>query len=90
MKRFSNILAIVNTHRNEASALQRAISLAKNNQASLTVASLLEEIPGDLHMSILVIDPEEVLEIAKEEELERLKEMVASVNQEEVTIEKKD
>lgn len=44
MKRFSNILAIVNTSRNDNSALQRAVSVMNSNLASLAAAEELERL----------------------------------------------
>ena len=37
MKRFKNILLIADSERQQDNALQRAITLAENNQADLTV-----------------------------------------------------
>jgi len=43
MKRFSNVLLVVNTNQIGFSALKQAVSIAKKNGASLTVASVLEK-----------------------------------------------
>jgi len=87
MKRFSNILAVVNTGRNDTSALQRAVSIARNNRAALTVASVLEELPGDLRMSILAVSAAEIRDIAITEELDRLTEFLTTVEEKGVPIE---
>jgi len=89
MKRFSNILAVVNTSRNDTSALQRAVSVMNNNLASLTVASVLEDLPADMWMTVLAVSPAEIRDIAAAEELERLEEYVTVVGGNEVLIEKK-
>jgi len=89
VKRFSNILAVVNTGRNDTSSLQRALSVMNNNLASLTVVSVLEELPADMWMTVLAVSPAEIHDIAAEEELERLEEFVTLVGGNEVLIEKK-
>ena len=88
MKRFSNILAVVNTSRNDTSALQRAVSVMNNNLASLTVVSVLDELPADMWMTVLAVSPAEIRDIAAAEELERLKKIVNVVVGNEVLIEK--
>jgi len=88
MKRFSNILAVVNTGRNDVSALRRAITLTNSNQASLTVVSFLEDLPADMWMSTVAVSIEEIRDIAAAEELDRLKELVSAVGGERATIEK--
>jgi nucleotide-binding universal stress UspA family protein len=45
MKRFKNILFVVDSELKGGDVFERAVSLAENNQASLTVVSILEEIP---------------------------------------------
>jgi nucleotide-binding universal stress UspA family protein len=88
MKRFSNILAVVNTSRNDNSALQRAVSVMNSNLASLTVASVVEELPADMWMIVLAVSPTEIRDIAAAEELERLEEFVTVVGGNEALIEK--
>jgi len=88
MKRFSNILAFVNTSRNDTSALQRAVSVMNNNLASLTVVSVLDELPADMWMTVLAVSPTEIRDIAAAEELERLEEFITVVGGNEVLIEK--
>ena len=88
MRRFSNILAVVNTGRNDTSALQRAVSVMNNNLASLTVVSVLEDLPADMWMTVLAVSPAEIRDIAAAEELERLDEFVSVVGGNEVLIEK--
>ena len=46
MKRFKNILFVVSPELKNTEALERAISLADNNQARLTVVSIAEKIPS--------------------------------------------
>ncbi len=46
MKRFKNILFVTNPELKDTEALERVISLADNNQARLTVVSIVEKIPA--------------------------------------------
>ncbi|MEE4218181.1 MAG: universal stress protein [Xanthomonadales bacterium] len=78
MKRFSNILAVVNTNRSGISALKQAASIARKNGASLTVASVLEELPGERWMGVLASSASDIETIAKEQELNRLTEYVSA------------
>ena len=45
MKRFKNILCIVNTDMQDTIAVEHAAKLAENNQASLTIVEVIDEIP---------------------------------------------
>lgn len=47
MKRFKNILCIVNTDTQDNVAMEHAVKLAEKNQASLTVVEVIDEIPPD-------------------------------------------
>lgn len=50
MKRFKDILCVVETGEACESALERAVALAENNQASLTVVDVVERIPTGIEM----------------------------------------
>lgn len=45
MKRFKNILFVAAPELKGGNAFERAVMLAENNQAQLTVVSIMEEIP---------------------------------------------
>jgi len=51
MKRFKNILCVVETEKACKPALERAVALAENNQASLTVIDVIERVTAGTHMS---------------------------------------
>ena len=57
MQRFKNILCVVNTDRNDMSTLERAVELAGNNQASLTVVEVIDEIPPDTKLFDRTLSP---------------------------------
>ncbi len=50
MKRFNDILCVVESGKNSGVALERAVSLAENNQASLTVVSVAERVVAGIGM----------------------------------------
>jgi nucleotide-binding universal stress UspA family protein len=50
MKRFKDILCVVNARKANVSALARAVGLAENNQASLTVVDVVERMPAGIGM----------------------------------------
>ena len=45
MKRFKNILFVADSELKGGNAFERAVTLAENNQAKLTIVSIMEEIP---------------------------------------------
>ena len=45
MKRFKNILCIVNTDMQDTAAVEQAVKLAEINQASLTIVDVIDEVP---------------------------------------------
>ena len=53
MERFKNILLFLKGAGNQA-ILRRAASLAKANRAQLTVVDVIEELPPDMRMLLVV------------------------------------
>ena len=64
MKRFGNILLIVDEQTDYTAALKRGLTLAKNNRARLTICAIVDTIPSELQMSVIAITPREVLDVA--------------------------
>lgn len=64
MKRFSNILLIVDERTDYSAALKRGVALARRNQAHVTVCAIVDTVPGDVQMGVIAISPREVLDIA--------------------------
>ncbi|MGB5612386.1 MAG: universal stress protein, partial [Sedimenticolaceae bacterium] len=62
MKRFKNILLTVDFDSKQQTAVDRAVSLAKQNDACLTVFSVVKELPADARMAITSMPPQELLE----------------------------
>lgn len=67
MKRFSNILLIVDEGTNYSAALKRVVTLATNNQSLLTVCTVVDAVPGDMQIAITAVTPAELHEIAVSE-----------------------
>ena len=64
MRRFSNILLVVDERTDHSAALSRGIALANNNQASITVCAVVDTVPGEVQMGVIAVTPQEVLDIA--------------------------
>ncbi len=78
MKIFKNILFIVDTEMQCRSAFERAMLLAENNQANLTVAAIVDELPGNYQPTIHGISLAEINEPIKDERLKQIEHLVAS------------
>lgn len=89
MKRFSNILLIADEDTDHTQAAQRAIKLAKNNQAALTVCAVVDAVPADMQMAITAVTPGEIRDILVTEKREKLEEIIKSTTDEEIAIEAK-
>lgn len=50
MKRFKNILCVIDVQSAEQHALERAVALAENNQARVTVATVAERVPATVKL----------------------------------------
>ena len=89
MKRFSNILLIADAGTDHPAALERAITLAKNNQAALTVCAVVDAVPAEMQMAITAVTPTELCDIAVTEKRDRLEEIVKDIAEDEMSIESK-
>lgn len=62
MKRFKNILLLVTDVENpQQMVIGHAVSLAKQNDAQLTVITVIKEFPADLRMAVVAMHPEDIL-----------------------------
>ena len=89
MKRFSNILVIADAATDHSPALKRAMALAKNNQASLTLVDIVDSVPAELRMAITAVTPEELRDIAITEKREKLDEILRTIVDEDIAVEAK-
>ena len=76
MKRFKNILCVVVSDVGVGAALERAVALAINNQANLTVVEIVDEIPPDTKLFDRVMSPNDLQAKMVEEHRQRLEELV--------------
>ena len=74
MKRFKNILCIIQNTQESKNILERAVKLATDNQAELTVASVIENSKTSFNIfkNFLDVNIEALLENEKKQELENL------------------
>jgi len=78
MKNFKNILFIVDEQMQCISAFERAVQLAENNQANLTVAAIVDDLPDNFQQKIHGISLAELNEPIKDERLKQIENLVAS------------
>jgi nucleotide-binding universal stress UspA family protein len=76
MRRFSNIRVISDSGSDNAALLKRAISLARDNQADLTVCAVVDAVTTESQMAATDITPAELCDIAVTESRDRLEEIV--------------
>ena len=75
MKRFKQILCVVTYGKLDQLALQRAVSLAENNNAKLTVATVTPLVTADIEITdggLVTTDLQEAMVSVKRQELENL------------------
>jgi nucleotide-binding universal stress UspA family protein len=89
MKRFSNILLVVDEGTDCSAALERGTTLARKNQARLTVCAIIDTVPGELGIGAIRITPHQVLDVATARKREWLEDAVSSVAADGVSIDKK-
>ncbi|MDX2502899.1 MAG: universal stress protein [Gammaproteobacteria bacterium] len=81
MKRFKNILLVCNFEVKQRRAVERAVSLAKQNDAHLTVFSVVKDLPANVSMAITIMSPQELLDLVLNDQQERINAMVEDMNQ---------
>ena len=89
MKRFSNVLLVVDESKDYSAALKRASTLAKSNNARLTVCANIDAIPNEMRMRVITVTSREVLDVAIAKTREWLENTVASVATDGVSIDTK-
>jgi nucleotide-binding universal stress UspA family protein len=77
MKRFKNILLTAGGEGWEKSSLQKAVTLAGNNHARLTVVDVLEELPRDLRILVTAIHLGDLQKLAVSERRKHLERLIA-------------
>ncbi len=72
MKRFKNILYMMERQATSQCAIERAVALAENNQASVTVATVIERVPAGIKISDGGTDPGDAQARLTDTEAQRL------------------
>lgn len=81
MQRFRNILAHVNLELDEHPSLSRATRLAKQNDAKLTVISVIDEHPTQAHAVLRSLHLEEKLDSIEQEHRDQLERLVQPIRE---------
>ena len=76
MKRFKNILLFAGSEGGKDAALERAVTLAKNNKAKLKVVDVIEELPREMRVLIRVMSPMELKELMINERMNQLNQLI--------------
>ena len=89
MKRFKKVLFVNDGKTKREMPLERAVNLAKTNQALLTVVEVHEEIPNELQASIELRDIKNFEKIAVQKCTERLGNLIAPIEEQGVQVARK-
>lgn len=89
MKRFTNILFVAESSVDNSAAFDQAVTLAGNNQASLTLIDVVHAIPDELRLAVTVLTPQELLNIAIGEKHDTLQQLINSVNNPDIEMDAK-
>jgi len=81
MKRFKNILLVCNFDAKQNLAVDRAVSLARQNDARLTVFTVIKELPADARMAITAMSPQELLELVVNDHRKKVDALAADIGQ---------
>jgi len=86
MKRFKNILLLLDQEAGSRSILQRAATLAKNNRARLTFVDIIEELPSNIRMLVVAASPMKLQELVVQERQKQLKQLIATIRKKGVRV----
>ena len=82
MQRFKKILVVMDDAAPPSHVFERAIALARRNNARITVAGVMETLPRDMRMLVPAIGLHDLLELAEQEQLARLEMLVEPARRE--------
>jgi universal stress protein E len=86
MKRFKKILVVTEGGNKGQITLKRAVSLAKTNQAALTVVEAVEKSPRDMKMLITSMDLEDIQDMIIEERLKQLNHLISPIKHKSIPV----
>ena len=87
MKRFKNLLLVCDFDTDQSIAVERAVSLAQQNRAKLTVISVVKDIPADMGMVITAVTPQELFQQIINDRQEKVNALVADISKQGVEVE---
>jgi universal stress protein E len=79
MKRFRNILLVADGKSDGETALKRAVAVAKNNKARLTVVKVVDKLPHDLQLLKTAVLEEDIQKLIIREHLKQLNDFIAPI-----------
>ena len=80
MKRFKNILLVCDFDVRQHAAVERAVELAQQNEARMTVITVVKDIPANMGMAITAVTPQEVFDMVVNNRRQKLDALVADIN----------
>ena len=89
MKRFSNVLLIADAALESSEAMERAVAFALNNQASLTLVDIVDDVSAEMQLAATAPSGEELSEIMVSDKREQLDKIVNATEAKGVDIEVK-
>jgi len=86
MKRFKNILLVCDFGVKQHMAVERAVSLARQNEARLTVITVIKDIPANMGMAITAVTSQELFELVVNEHRQKVDALVADISKQGVDV----
>jgi nucleotide-binding universal stress UspA family protein len=86
MQRFKNILLLMDDEPSRSHVYERAMALARTNDAQITVAGVLNALPREMQLLVPAIGPADLLALAAEERRAQLEMLVEPERQEGLAI----
>lgn len=86
MNRFKNILLAADFDAKQQTAIGRALSLAKQNEARLTVFSVVKELPGDVRKAITSMPPQKLVELVIDDRREKVDVIATDIEKQAVDV----
>jgi universal stress protein E len=86
MKRFKNILVVLDPEDEDHLALQRAVAVARLNQASLHVLLVLEALPLEMRMLVTAVHPQALQDIVERKQRARLDKWLAPLREDGIAV----
>ena len=79
MKRFKNVLLVCDFDMNQQSAVSRAVSIVRQNEAQLTLVTVVKDVAANMAMAITALTPQEIFELVVKERRDNLDVLIADI-----------